>query len=302
MYLPQALTFLAILSSASAASGVYDYDHIDLWGDIVDPDGKTNYCKPATDGSTGLKNSPIALETGSCTKYANYDMASPQGSCTLDDMNFYVTNNGVKMDFGTSGCSPLSFKIPVDEITQTYTHAQTHIHLSSEHTIDGHFYAAELHMVHATADANPENPYSVLGTMIKPGSPVNNPQFERFIAKWVEWAQANVCENCFDYENFADDVVDIDLYENMRGKDFYHYDGGLTTPLCDEAVWWNFNTEPWLISPRQYQIMTDLVLATRKVNDDNMCKTLTVASKSGSTSRPPQPLNGRTVQKICALS
>jgi Carbonic anhydrase len=96
----------------------------------------------------------------------------------------------------------------------------------------------------------------------------------------------------------------------MEGKDFYHYDGGLTTPGCDEIIWWNFNTEPWNISVRQFNIMVDIVLkykpALGEPDADGLAqcadKPQTNASSGGSTSRPPQPLNGRKVLKVCSFS
>ncbi len=52
------------------------------------------------------------------------------------------------------------------------------------------------------------------------------------------------------------------------------------------------------ISVRQFAIMSEIILKTLDPAKD--CKeVLTVASATGSTSRPPQDLNGRTVKKIC---
>lgn len=293
-----ALAFALFAASASAieetraTDAAFDYDHPELWKDM--------------DGSecAGLKNSPIALSTMDCTHYANYELHL--GNCTIADMDFSITNNGVKLTYGASTCDKPHFDIPKDSITTgTKYHFNTHIHLSSEHTIDGDFSAAELHMVHVNKEflaGAPGARAAVLGTMVMPNSPVDNPTFERYLKKW-QLARAAVDCGC-DGETFtvSPDVAEIDVYENMRGKDFYHYDGGLTTPPCTEVVWWNFNTEPLLISIRQFQVMTDIILNTRVLDAEGNCNRITVASEGGSTSRPPQPLNGRTIDKICALS
>jgi len=281
-----ASVFALIAAAAEAATdAAYDYDHPELWADMEDS------------ACAGLKNSPIDLYSMDCTHYANYDLTL--GDCGMGDMDFSVTNNGVLLTYKEgSNCTKPSFEIPKDTIEGTYNHFNTHIHLSSEHTIDGKYFGAELHMVHLRTDLGRA---AVLGTMVKPSSPVDNPTFERFLKKWQMARELVDCGCNGDAFEVEGDEGVIDVYENMRGKDFYHYDGGLTTPPCSEIVWWNFNTEPWVISVRQFQVMTDIILNT-KVDKDGECKPITVASKGGSTSRPPQPLNGRSIDKICALS
>lgn len=286
-----AVALLAPVAQA-ATSDYYDYDHPELWQDMPDS------------ACAGLKNSPIALNTMDCTHFANYMLPYPTGdTCGLDEMDFKITKNGVWMGYKAGvTCAQPGFEIPKDSIEETFTHLQTHIHLSSEHTIDGNYFGAELHMVHAKLDADGNiQRAAVLGTMVKPSSPVDNPTFERYLRQWQTVATEKSCDSCGGDMSYPMDFQTVDVYENMRGQDFYHYDGGLTTPPCSEVVWWNFNTEPWLISIRQFQIMTDIILNT-KVEKDGECKEITVASQGGSTSRPPQPLNGRVVDKICALS
>ena len=70
-----------------------------------------------------------------------------------------------------------------------------------------------------------------------------------------------------------------------------NYDGGLTTPSCDEIVEWNLATTPFSISSTQMSRMLTLI---------NDCPES--ISHSGSTSRPIQPLNGRTLNNICPAS
>ena len=74
--------------------------------------------------------------------------------------------------------------------TDKYTFAQLHVHLSSEHTIDGKYYAAELHMVHV----GPKR-YSVVGTMIMPNKPDDNQAFGPYIDSWKDarFAMESTC-------------------------------------------------------------------------------------------------------------
>lgn len=156
-------------------------------------------------------------------------------------------------------------------------------------------------MVHLNADSTRA---SVLGTMIRPVLPYDNPAFEHYLKRWVDVWEADGCDCTNHYTFDLAPNFKLDVYENMEGKDFYHYDGGLTTPTCDEIVWWNFNTEPWNISVRQFNILVDITLKyTPKVSSTQCAdKPQTNASLGGSTSRPPQPLNGRKVLKICSFS
>jgi len=303
-----AATIALFAASAQAAgSNTYDYDHVDTWNaEFAGDKGSCN----------GRKQSPIALETMDCTLYANYELN--QGDCTMDDMDFIINKNGVQMNWKSDlSCNKPFFRIPFAEITgnsdeamfnggATYVHAQTHIHLSSEHTIDGKYFGAELHMVHLNADSTRA---SVLGTMIKPTLPFDNPTFEHFLERWSLVRKEAGCD-CTDHYSFDPPTNHkLDVYENMEGKDFYHYDGGLTTPTCDEIVWWNFNTEPWQISVRQFNIMADIILKYKPLETDDITNATqcaatpqTNASKGGSTSRPPQALNGREVMKVCNFS
>jgi hypothetical protein len=81
-----------------------------------------------------------------------------------------------------------------------------------------------------------------------------------------------------------------------EGSTYYHYDGGLTTPPCSEVVWWNLADKPVSITPAQYSQLVQQILY---YTDVDTCEHGTNAGKAGSTSRPTQPLNGRSVERIC---
>jgi Eukaryotic-type carbonic anhydrase len=95
----------------------------------------------------------------------------------------------------------------------------------------------------------------------------------------------------------ADSVFEIyDLIP--EGSTYYNYDGGLTTPPCSEVVEWNVADKPLSISIAQYNDLSSLIL--NYVAADT-CEEGTIASPSGSTSRPVQDLNGRNVSRICPV-
>jgi len=74
---------------------------------------------------------------------------------------------------------------------------------------------------------------------------------------------------------------------------------GLTTPPCSEIVEWNVADKPLTISVAQYN---DLASLTLNYVDPDTCEYASIASPSGSTSRPIQATNNRTIQRICPKS
>lgn len=288
-------TLAAILTTTFAADGVYNYDETHIW-DQVQTKG-ANEC-------AGSSNSPIAIQSGECDVYHTY--ADDNGDCTMADMKATVEKNGVKIGIKAGAtCRAPTFVLP--GTNHTFTFAQLHIHLSSEHTIDGEYSAAEMHMVHV---GPPETGrYSVLGTMITPDKPTNNNVFQPFVDSWKDarYALEKKCptDTCKIKNKYATgqnllqaESFNMHPYHLFETGKFYTYFGGLTTPPCTQAVHWNLATEPMKISPRQFAVMSEIILKTMDPATD-CTKKLTVASKTGSTSRPPQPLNGRTVKISC---
>ena len=89
-------------------------------------------------------------------------------------MKYGVEDNGVKVTFDATVCTPPSVTLPNDpnllnlglglnpqltlgkpvfgpEAGKTYNALQFHIHSSSEHTINGQKFEAEMHIVHSQA-------------------------------------------------------------------------------------------------------------------------------------------------------
>lgn len=209
---------------------------------------------------------------------------------------------------------------------------QFHIHTFSEHQILGQgdkgYFPAELHVVHFE---EPFNSAAVFGTMISVGA-ADHPMFEWFLQGWEAAAQ-QVEDECVAGTSLLDDgnsVVESyscpaigsrtifngtspefpaggpNVYELPTNPDFgtFTYKGGLTTPACSELVNWNLLDTPMEISASQLDRLNSLILCyvAQNTNEDGSLKSCgfgTVASQSGSTSRPPQPLLGREVIHRC---
>jgi len=229
-----------------------------------------------------------------------------------------------------TGCSFGSMNIP--HSPNKFNALQFHIHTYSEHQIlgqgDGGYFPAELHVVHQeeTLDS-----FAVFGTMISTGDS-DHPVFEWFLQGWEAVAQ-QVENECVAGTTVLDDSISVvqsiqcpaigsrtifngtsptfpegapNVYDLPTNPDFgiFTYKGGLTTPPCTEIVNWNLLDTPMEISESQLQRLQSLVLCyvSKNTNDAGSlesCGFGTVASSTGSTSRPPQPLLGREVIHRC---
>lgn len=288
-YIINALALFAVSTlpwQATAESFNYNYEDFRAWNDF------------AGSQCNGLKNSPVAIKTMECTRYADYAMS--HGDCQFKDTTAVILKNGVQFEINKDAtCTPSNVIIP--GIRDTFHFAQFHIHLSSEHTIDDQFFSAELHMVHLNAD---NTRAAVIGTMVEPSRVTDNPAFEPYLQSFRVARAAVECKSCFsneiagaDYKSPGSDN-NVHPYKLVEGNTFYHYDGGLTTPLCNEIVWWNLSDTVMDISVRQFNNLADIILNTH-VEKDGQCQKITVANRAGSTSRPVQPLYGRTIDRIC---
>ena len=93
---------------------------------------------------------------------------------------------------------------PTTGVEGTYTAAQFHIHTSSEHTIDGKFFGAEMHIVHFNDEGTLA---AVLGTMIDPAAAAGNEGFNP--ALWGCMSAFNAQEEACNQE--------CDLYDVSGG-------------------------------------------------------------------------------------
>lgn len=142
-----------------------------------------------------------------------------------------------------------------------YDLLQFHFHSPSEHTVGGKAYDMVAHLVHKAADGQ----LGVVGVMFKAGDKVNNT-----IAKlWLNMPiTAGVTTAVASVQVNAADLLPVD-------STYFNYSGSLTTPPCSEGVNWMVLATPQMLAVDQVKQFTNLFpLSTR----------------------PVQPLNGRTVE------
>jgi len=135
---------------------------------------------------------------------------------------------------------------------------QFHLHTPSEHRVNGKSFLMETHYVHA----NKEGGLAVVALLHEEGAPSDA------LGRLVRDIPKKISESAVFQESLADIPI------ASTNKEYYRYNGSLTTPPCSEGVRWYVLKKPWPLSleqQMQYQ---------RLIGDD---------------ARGPQPINARVV-------
>lgn len=136
---------------------------------------------------------------------------------------------------------------------------QFHFHSPSENTIDGKSYPLEAHFVHADKDGN----LAVIGVMFEEGAA--NTELQK------AWAQ--MPGKASGKEALAQTVDARALLPEKR--DYYRFNGSLTTPPCTEGVRW---------------VVMKQAETASKAQIEQFARTVGFANN-----RPVQPLNARMI-------
>jgi carbonic anhydrase len=147
-----------------------------------------------------------------------------------------------------------------------YTLKQFHFHLPSEHTVAGHHYAMEIHFVHEDASKN----LAVIGGLMKQRAGTNHA---------LDPIWRNLPRNKGDMVMVSAPFHFVSLFPGNRN--FYRYQGSLTTPPCSQGVTWSVFTTPIPVSKGQVQAYRNIF----KVSN-----------------RPVQPIKGRNLKVSNILS
>jgi carbonic anhydrase len=201
---------------------------------------------------TGTQQSPIRIPATAGSVALGLATRYPPGGGPL-------FNNGhtVQMNVGAGDTLTIGGR--------RYALIQFHFHHPSEHTLAGHRYAAEVHMVHRDSTGA----LAVLGTFITEGT--------RDTA-WTRLLAALPHEEG-DTASFSGpvDLARLLHVRNLARETVRTYPGSLTTPPCSQGVTWLVRTAPIHLSPAQIQRI-------RAAMHEN--------------ARPVQPLHGRRVPRV----
>jgi carbonic anhydrase len=196
--------------------------------------------------SQGKKQSPIDI-----TDAFDYDLSEIEFNYAPSKLS--IVNNGhtVQVNFGPGSTIKIGFR--------TYDLLQFHFHTPSEHTVGGKSFDGELHLVHR----NSHGMLAVVGVFIKKGAA--NSAFDSVIA--------NIPKHGGDKKESSATVDPAKLLPKSRN--YYTYNGSLTTPPCTEGVRWLVLQEPVTMSKAQIDALESVM---------------------GHNSRPVQPLNMRLLR------
>eukprot|EP00611_Tribonema_gayanum_P007982 TRINITY_DN1744_c0_g1_i2.p1 TRINITY_DN1744_c0_g1~~TRINITY_DN1744_c0_g1_i2.p1 ORF type:complete len:357 (-),score=66.77 TRINITY_DN1744_c0_g1_i2:401-1471(-) len=165
----------------------------------------------------------------------------------------------------------------------SYKLKQVHLHAGSEHSIDGQFGAAELHLVHINEADSTD--ILVLAVLLDVAETSEVPEVYKY------WTLMNEAVANYQGESAIDMNAISDPYALLpESKQYYTYQGSLTIPPCTETV-------TFVILAERTQVADAQLQAFRQSQTIAFGPTL---DQSGSNARPLQPLNGRSVA-TCSL-
>ncbi|XP_017759134.1 PREDICTED: carbonic anhydrase 6 isoform X1 [Eufriesea mexicana] len=210
---------------------------------------------------TGKMQSPINIATENIVKtdfgalkFIKYD----------SEFSWEVTNNGHSVQIKLVAAPTYQLvRIPIHlegaNLPSTYILDHIHFHWPAEHTMDGKRDVLELHFVHynnqyknASIASQHKNGVAVVATLFELNKENNSeimPILER-MRPLSNNTGANVTS-----------ITTKIIPRFFLPKDhttYYHYDGSLTTPGCQETVMWYILDEKLLISDMQLNIVKNI--------------------------------------------
>lgn len=244
--------------------------------------------------ANGRRQSPIDIKT----KEALYDVKLAQRPLKMQYVpsnSKTLVNNGHTAQVSIDSANSLLEGGPLQH---DYHVAQFHLHwgkdddAGSEHTVDGHSYAAELHIVHYNADlfksicdaVKSEHGLAVLGMFVKVGKE------HAGLKKMTDQLDKIQFEGAKTDLPHGLDIATLLPSDTTR---YWTYGGSLTTPPCFESVTWIVFKEPIEMSEQQLKLLRDLHSTTQ---DDGHYHGDDFGGHIVDNYRPPQSLNERLVR------
>jgi carbonic anhydrase len=139
---------------------------------------------------------------------------------------------------------------------------QFHFHTPSENRIDGKSFPLEAHFVHADEHGN----LAVIALMFEYGK--ENKVLKKIWDRMPDKAVTKV-----KFTMTADDIMNL----LPKDRDYYRFNGSLTTPPCSEGVRWFVMKKPVAVSKEQVQKFAHIM--------------------HHANNRPVQPINARIIVK-----
>lgn len=227
----------AFASEGALHWGYSGHEGPEYWGDLAE---KFATCK------AGVNQSPIDITS-------TIDAELQPITFNYKASGMQIVNNGHTIQINYDKGSTITVE------GKTFNLLQFHFHAPSENTIDSKAFAMEGHFVHADDKGN----LAVIGVMLNEGA--ENSSLANIWTIMPDHAGKTVV---------ADGTMNaMDLMP--ENKDYYRFDGSLTTPPCSEGVTWMVMKNPINVSSEQAHKFAELF--------------------HGNNARPVQPINARTI-------
>ena len=261
------LVLSLLAASVFCASVEYSYDDQDAWDDI-----DNSQCG-------GNMQSPINVVTDDLENGDEIDLSDLVFSYLDENLQGTWTNNGHSLQFTPAAASDAR---TVRTYRGTYELLQFHFHWGanddegSEHRINGNQYSGELHFVHQTtatdASGTDFDYYTVVGVLLEADDDLS--------AEDTIWESFSDIPGFEEVYNISDSDTDYgDLLPTDR--EYYYYNGSLTTPLCNQIV-------QWVLLQNPVAVPSSFFTAARTLQQED-------GAILTANFRNAQALNGRTV-------
>lgn len=213
----------------------------EFWGSLSD---KFATCKD------GKSQSPVNIDNA-----GSIEAKLPAIAFNYSASPMKIVNNGHTIQVNYSGDSTITVE------GKTFKLVQFHFHTPSENQIDGKAYPMEAHFVHADAKGN----LAVIGVMYDKGA----------ADKVVADIWGKMPTKGGETVELASTINAMDMLP--ANKDYYRFDGSLTTPPCTEGVTWMVMKSAKTVSEEQTSQFAGMF--------------------HGNNARPVQAVNARVVLK-----
>ncbi|MEX3070318.1 carbonic anhydrase [Vibrio alginolyticus] len=231
------------LAAIGLSLAMFGSAHAANWG-YEGNHGPEHWGEFASECALGKNQSPINIQSATQAELAKLQL-DYKGKVVA------LTNNGHTLQTSLEGENSLL----VDG--KQFTLKQFHFHTPSENHVDGKSYPLEAHYVHADEQGN----LAVVAVFFEQGDA--NPALASLLENVPEKDDNVTIRAPFD----ASALIPAD-------KDYYRFNGSLTTPPCSEGVRWLVIQEPQTISATQIEKFEKAM---------------------GENNRPVQPLNARMI-------
>jgi len=216
---PMLIAFLLLGSgSAYSATGAH-------WG-YSGAEGPENWVHLSRDYSacSGKNQSPIDLSA-----FVEADLEPIQFAYQAGGNEILNNGHTVQVNYAPGSM--------IEVVGRAFELTQFHFHAPSENRIGGKSFPMEAHLVHSDKDGN----LAVVAVMLEEGAP--NQALE---AAWAKMPEKEGDRHALTEAVSAESLL-------PANRDYYRFNGSLTTPPCTEGVWWLVMKQPVSASMEQIE-------------------------------------------------